>query len=148
MSKTIAANDLHTILSPAQIVHLTSCAFRHSRFNPTNPLNHHHVAVVLSRKTGHLLASATNTATAYGSVHAEAAALRQFHIRRRDGVIGRQQLRRGVAVLSLRLNARGQLRNATPCSQCWKALWRCDAVRCVSCSNDVGDIVNFHAPVS
>lgn len=127
---------LDTVLTPTQAAHVTSAAFRR---NPL--LNHHHVAVVVSCKTGNVLASATNEATAYGSVHAEVAALGQFERRLHDRTLHYREVRRGVAVLSLRVTVAGRLRLAKPCAACAGALRRCPHVRLVAWSDDEGDLV-------
>lgn len=130
-------SDLRTVLTPVQVSQLTSLAWRRSAM-----LNHHHVAVVLSCKTGRVLASATNEATACASVHAEVAALRQLHRRTRDGVLRRREFRHGVGVLSLRLNMTGQLRLAKPCSACFRALGASGVVRWVAWSDAEGGLVH------
>ena len=129
-------HGLCTVLTPTQAAHVTASALHRSE-----TLNHHHVAVVLSCKTGNVLASATNQATAFGSVHAEVAALHQFHHRIVDRAFHMRELKRGVAVLSLRITHGGLLRLAKPCRTCSEALRRCPWVRLVAWSDQEGNLV-------
>lgn len=134
--------DLRTVLTPVQVSQLTSLAWRRSAM-----LNHHHVAVVLSCKTGRVLASATNEATPFASVHAEVAAMRQLRRRTRDGVLHGRELRHGVGVMSLRLNMAGQLRLAKPCPACFRALGESGVVRWVAWSDGEGELVHGRSDV-
>ena len=127
---------LHTVLSPTQAGCVTSLATRRCAL-----LNHHHVAIALSEKSGRVLASATNSATPTGSVHAEVAVLQQLHRRLRDRVFGPKELARGVIVLSLRITPAGVLRLAKPCAACAHRLRAAAHVRRVAWSNDDGELV-------
>lgn len=130
-------HGLNTVLTPMQVCCLTSSAFRRS---PS--MNHHHVAVVVSCKTGHVLASATNEPTADGSVHAERGALRQLDHRMHDRALHPREVRRGVAVLSLRVTRSGaRLRLARPCAACAALLRAHPLVRSVAWSTDEGELV-------
>lgn len=126
---------LDGVLTRTQITHVTASAFTRSS------LNHHHVAIVLSLKTGNVLASATNSATAYGSVHAEMAALQQLRRRLRDRALFSREVRRGTVLMSVRLNARGELRLAKPCAACAQAMHRDALIRVVGYSDDDGCMV-------
>lgn len=131
-----AIDGLAHVLSPMQLSVVTSDA--RLRRNMT----HHHIAFVLSRKTGHLLASATNCATPSGSVHAEAAAMMQFEKRLKDGAMHARELRRGVDVLSLRLSQLGELRLAKPCAACTNVMRRSGHVRRIRWSENDGNVVS------
>ena len=130
------SSQLLTVLSPNQARQLTSLAHC-----PNPHVNHHHLAVVVSCKTQNVLASATNAATAKGSIHAEQAALEQLRRRLRDRAIFHREVRQGVDVLSLRIASSGVLRLAKPCAACAEALRRCPLVRSVSWSDDSGNMV-------
>ena len=127
---------LEDVLNGVQRSHLTACAFTKS-----SVMNHHHVAVVLSSKTGNVLASATNVATKAGSIHAEVGAIRQLHHRLKDGVLFPREVKRGTMVLSLRINARGQLMFAKPCANCSAAMQKSGLVKHVAWSNEYGTLV-------
>lgn len=105
----------------------------------------HHLSVILSRKSGHVLASSTNYATSLAppgtfSVHAEVAALAQLHQRLRAGVVTPRDLRKGVCVFSLRFTNKGELSLARPCERCARALRRDVFVRKVVWSEDGGGL--------
>lgn len=131
----MVVDELRCILSPVQLGHITSDAFVR---NPR--INHHHVAVVYSCKTGGVLASGTNCATAYGSTHAEVSALAQFRSRWRDGRFARAELSKGVGVVSLRVAPSGRLRLAKPCDRCQSCLASCPLVRFVQWSTQEGEL--------
>ena len=94
-------------------------------------LNQKHLALVVSNKTGRLLASATNVAhpTTF-SVHAEAAAVQKLEARLRDHTIDPRALRKGATVYSMRFNRGGELRSAKPCAVCEAPLRRTWLVSC------------------
>lgn len=128
-----------TILDGMQVASVTSDAFRQSA-----ALNHHHVAVVLSRKSGKVLASGVNLALPAGSVHAERSALHQLHTRIANRVICRRELGRGLRLLSLRVSSTGKLRLAKPCAECERAIRSCPyGVRCVAWSDNDGNLVEL-----
>lgn len=128
---------METVFSPIDMKYITSCANIH---DPT--LNHHHVALVTSRKCGgRVLASGTNCATRYGSIHAEIGALRQFKKRLKDKCFDPRELDKGVCVWSLRVTNAGVLRLARPCNDCHVQISMTPYVREVAWSTQDGDIV-------
>lgn len=127
---------LEDVLTGVQRSHVTACAFTKSPL-----LNHHHVAVVLSSKTGNVLASATNVATKAGSIHAEVGAIRQLHHRLKDKVLFAREVKRGAILLSFRINAKGQLMFAKPCANCVEAIQKSGLVKHVAWSNECGTLV-------
>jgi len=126
------------VLSGVQSTAVTSFAFQTYRYN----LNHHHVAVVLSLKSGKVLASGVNHATMMGSVHAEVDAMNQMH--RRRNLIERRELRKGLCLLSLRITRAGKLRLAKPCAACESAIRRCTLMRRIVWSENDGTLVHMH----
>jgi cytidine deaminase len=107
-------------------------------------LNHHHVALVVSCKTGRVVASGCNRTVADGTtattVHAEVDALTRFL----RTPTSRCERRRGVRVVSLRVARDGQLRMAKPCARCDQFLRALPVVRRIAWSDDRGDIVGWH----
>lgn len=129
-------DGLYSVLTPTQASSVTACAFTRNTH-----INHHHVALVLSNKTGNLLASATNVATPTGSIHAEVAAMRQLRHRLRDRALFGREVKSGVRVLSLRLGPSGNLLLAKPCCRCSQEIRRCPLVKSVLWSDSSGGIV-------
>jgi len=135
---------LQTVLTTSQSMQLTSLAFCRC-----SSLNHHHVAVALSCKTGHVLASATNSATAVGSVHAERAVLYKLSKQLQRRRIDPKDVSRGVHILSLRITAGQSLRLAKPCQPCMTALRNAaPLVRWVAWSDDDGELIYRRNDVS
>lgn len=127
---------VRSVLTPLQATQVTSLAYTRNAH-----MAQHHVAVVISRKTGNVIASATNEAMKTGSVHAECAALEQLRRRLRNRALPARDLRRGVLVLSLRVSRSGTLLLAKPCSACENTLRRCPYTKRVGWSDDDGKIV-------
>lgn len=131
-------HGLQTVLNPSQL-----CAVTASAFERDPRLNHHHVSVVVSCKTHHVLASATNAALADASVHAEAAAMEKF-CKRFRGKSCREQCRelcRGVEVFSLRVAPGGHLLCAKPCAACASTIRKCPQVRYLHWSKNDGALL-------
>ena len=127
---------VRTVLNPSQCRRVTSDII--SR-NPI--LNHHHVAIVYSCKTGRILANGTNRLTSRGSVHAEIDALNNLHARMRDRVRSPREYSKGVNMISLRVSHGGELRLAKPCVACAAALKRCILIKRVEWSDQDGTVV-------
>lgn len=127
---------LRSVMNPVQLSHITADAYIH---NPV--INHHHVSVVVSCKTGRVLSSGTNCATARGSIHAEMQALRQFQHRLRDRCINPTEVNKGVTLMSLRIAPGGHLILAKPCENCYRNIIACPHVKSVEWSDQNGEVV-------
>lgn len=131
------SRGIYSVLTNVQVSMITSTAFVRS-----SNVTHHHVAVVISNKTGSVLASGTNSATATGSIHAEVAATVQFKQRLRDRVLHTREVNKGVHLLSLRVSNQGKLRLAKPCQACRATMKLCPLIRRCSWSDNDGNLIH------
>ena len=138
----MARRALGNVLRPLDVAQLTTDVLTRGG------LQHHHVAIVYSCKTGRILANGTNQVVPCGSVHsvhAEVDALARFNARRRGHVFPSKEMQRGICVLSLRVSREGHIRLAKPCRDCECALKRCRFVRRIEWSGECGKILSFKA---
>lgn len=121
-----------SIFSRQELHYMTSSVF----IRGTNLLQHH-IAVIISAKTGNILASGTNSATSTGSIHAEVAATMQLKTRLRNRVLHFREIAKGVHLMSLRISKRGELRLAKPCEHCRQFMIQSSVIRkCFWSNND------------
>lgn len=126
---------MHNVLNSSQINTITASAFVRSQ-----NLHHHHIAIAISLKTGNVLASATNSATVTGSIHAEAAAVQQLRQKLRDRVLYSRDILKGIDLVSLRISKEGQLRLAKPCPNCRNVMKQFRLIKCCSYSTNCGNL--------
>ena len=135
MLHTVNENAVRTILSGTDVSHLTSDVL-----NRDSILNHHHIVIIYSCKTGNVLANGTNHPLPHGSIHAEIDALHRLNARLRDKVLPLKEFRKGVGVISLRISQQGKLRLAKPCPACDRALRSCILVKRIEWSDQCGSV--------
>jgi len=104
-------------------------------------MNHHHVCLIVSCKSGTVLTFSSNIQLPKRSIHAEEAAISRFRRMVCDGKVKRQDIRKGVRLVSLRVSPQGNLRMARPCDRCSALIKKCGVVRYVEWSTNDGAIV-------
>lgn len=107
-------------------------------------MNHHHVTIIVSCKTGNILSYAPNIQLERSyrrSVHAEVTAINKLFKTISRGKLDSHELRKGVSLISLRIAPGGHFLMAKPCCECDKYIKRFPLIRSVGWSIDDGTLI-------